>query len=504
MKKEQIKKIEIKSILLANRGEIAIRISKTARKMGIKIYMFLTHQEPNAYYLDFADEIIDVSGDTFTNIFMNVEKIVDLAVENNIDAIHPGYGFLSENPFLPKECQNKNIVFIGPSDSLVQKMGNKGIARKIASENKVPVLPGSNGSISSLTKAKQVAAKIGYPIIIKAVAGGGGKGMRIVKTAKDLPLMYNIAVNEAKSVFGNASVFIEKYVENPRHIEFQVLGDMSGNVIHLYDRECSIQRKHQKLLEEAPSPALNEDKRTMIGEDAVRLCKAVGYYSAGTVEFLLDDKGNHYFMEMNTRVQVEHPVTEEITGVDIIKQQIRIAQGEELTLNQKDISVHGCAIEFRINAEDVQSEFSPSTGIIDKIEIKESKDIRFDSGFISGKVIPSCFDSLIAKLIVRAENREELIKKAYKAIKDVHIKGIKTTLPFFKMVLQNEVFRLGEYSTSFIEKELSKNYYQEDDEFLAAVSLAMNAYLKELRSIDSDNKSEKKISPWVLSKYFSK
>lgn len=504
MKNNNIYTSKIKSILIANRGEIAIRISKTARNMGIKTYMFLTHQEPNAWYLDFADEIIDVSADTFTNIFMNVEKIVEAAVEHKIDAIHPGYGFLSENPFLPKVCQERGIIFIGPSHTLVSKLGNKGIARKMASENNVPVLPGSSGSISSLTKAKQEATKIGYPVIIKAVAGGGGKGMRIAKSAKDISFMYNIAVNEAKSVFGNASVFIEKYVESPRHIEFQVLGDMHGNVVHLYDRECSIQRKHQKLLEEAPSSALSDKQREVIGADAVRLCKAVGYFSAGTVEFLLDGKGNHYFMEMNTRVQVEHPVTEEITGIDVIEQQIKIARGEKLALVQENISIQGCAIEFRINAEDVQADFSPSTGIIDKIELKENKNIRFDSGFVSGKVIPSCYDSLVAKLIVKAESRGEVLKLAGKAIKELHIKGIKTTLPFFKMVLQNEAFRSGSYNTSFIEKELSKNYYQEDDEFLAAVSLAMTVYLKEVHSIDTDTKSEKKISPWVLSKYLSK
>jgi acetyl/propionyl-CoA carboxylase alpha subunit len=495
---------KINSILIANRGEIAIRISRTAKKMGIKTYVFLTHQEPNAHYLDFADEIIDISADTFTNIFMSVEKIVEFAVKYKIDAVHPGYGFLSENPFLPKECKERRIIFIGPSHEIVDYMGNKGIARRIATENKIPILPGSNGSISSLENAKQVAEEIGYPVIIKAVAGGGGKGMRISKSAKDISFMYNIAVNEAKSVFNNASVFIEKYVENPRHVEFQVLGDMHGSIVHLFDRECSIQRKHQKLLEEAPSPALNNVQRIRIGADAVKLCKSVGYYSAGTVEFLLDDEGNHYFMEMNTRVQVEHPVTEEITGIDIIEQQILIAQGNKLALNQEDISINGCAIEFRINAEDVQADFSPSTGIVDKIELKESKNIRFDSGYNSGKIMPSCFDSLVAKLIVKAATREEAIKLSLKAINEAKIKGIKTTLPFFKMVLQNNAFCSGNYTTSFLEKEISKLFYQEDDEFNAAVSLAMTAYLSELESIDTEVKKEKKISPWVLSKYLSK
>ena len=493
--------MKIKSILIANRGEIAIRIAKTAKKMGIEVTMFLTHQEPNANYLNFADKIIDVSNDTFTNIFMNVEKIVDVALKNKIDAIHPGYGFLSENPFLPKECEQKGIIFIGPSHTLISKMGNKGTARKIAIDCNVPVLEGSIGSIPTLSKAQEISKKIGYPVIIKAVAGGGGKGMRVAKSPKELPVMYNMAVNEAKSIFGNGTVFIEKYVENPKHIEFQILADKHGNIVHLFERECSIQRKHQKLLEEAPSPALNNMLREKMGNDAIKLCKASGYFSAGTVEFLVDKNLNHYFMEMNTRIQVEHPVTEAITGIDIVEQQIHIAQEEELMFTQKDVQLNGCAIEFRINAEDVQSGFSPSVGIIEKIEIPESKNIRVDTGFVSGNVIPSCYDSLVAKFIVIGNNRETVIKQATKSIKMIKISGIKTTLPFFKMVLQTPAFNNGDYTTSFIEDELPKSYYQEDDEFLAAVSLAMTAYMEEIENIDYKSTNEEKVNPWVLSRF---
>ncbi|MFQ3578967.1 MAG: biotin carboxylase N-terminal domain-containing protein, partial [Bacteroidales bacterium] len=295
---------KIKSILIANRSEIAIRISRTAKKMGIRTYMFRSYQEPNALYLEYADEIIDVSEDAFINIFMDVERIVAAAKEHKIDAIHPGYGFLSENPFLALECERQGVIFIGPSSQAIRDMGNKGVARKMAQDNGVPITQGSKDSIPTLEQAIEVGKSIGYPVIIKAVAGGGGKGMRVVRSEKDMALMYRMAVNEAKTVFNNSSVFIEKYVENPRHIEIQVLADKHGNHIHLFERECSIQRKHQKLLEEAPSAALSDELRKKIGADALKLSKATGYYSAGTVEFLIDSNNNHYFMEMNTRIQV--------------------------------------------------------------------------------------------------------------------------------------------------------------------------------------------------------
>lgn len=497
----KVKKMKINSILIANRGEIAIRIAKTAKKMNITTWMFRTYQEPNAYYLEYADFVIDITSENFINIFMNVDKIVESTVKNNIDAVHPGYGFLSENPALPKECEHNNIIFIGPSHNLIDLMGNKGKARELASKAGVPILKGSKSCILTVEEAIKTSEEIGYPVIIKAVAGGGGKGMRIAKSDKEISKMYKQAVNEARSVFGNGSVFIEKYIENPKHIEFQILADKHNNTVHLYERECSIQRKHQKLMEEAPSPALNDTLRNKIGMDAVKLCKEVGYYSAGTVEFLLDSNLKHYFMEMNTRIQVEHPITESITEIDLIEQQIKIARDEKLKLEQKDISIKGCAIEFRINAEDVQSDFTPDTGIIDEIEFPENNNLRIDTGYTNGKVIPSCYDSLIAKVIVNGENREEMIAISKQIINEINLKGVKSTIPFFKAVIQNDKFLSGDYSTSFIENELNSTYHQEEGEYIAASALALTAYLNEVKRINSGSGEEKRLSSWSLNHF---
>ncbi|MGQ1787541.1 MULTISPECIES: acetyl-CoA carboxylase biotin carboxylase subunit [unclassified Saccharicrinis] len=492
--------MKINSILIANRGEIAIRIARTAKSMGIKTYMFMSHHEPNALHLDHADEVIDVSDNTFINVYTNIDKLIETALEYKIDAIHPGYGFLSENPFLPRECERNQIIFIGPSSKAISKMGNKGMARDMAVKNKIPVLQGSKGVITTLEEAEETAKSIGYPIILKAVAGGGGKGMRVVRKKTELPLMFKLATNEARSLFDNDSMLIEKYVENPRHVEFQVLADKHGNIIHLYERECSIQRKHQKLLEEAPSAALTEELRQKIGADAVKICKATKYYSAGTVEFLLDDELNHYFMEMNTRVQVEHPITEEITGVDIIEQQIKVAQDEKLSLKQEDIQINGWAIELRVNAEDVQAGFAPSTGLIEHMEVPNKKYLRCDSGYQTGKVVVSSFDSLVAKLIITGKTRNEAIKNSRLVLNDTIIKGVKTTLPFFKQVMQTPSFVKGKYTTSFIEKDLEQSYYQEDNEIVAAAALAMEAYLNEQAKINSGELDDKQVSAWAMSK----
>ncbi len=492
--------MKINSILIANRGEIAIRIARTAKSMGIKTYMFLTHHEPNALHFEHADEVIDVSDNTYINVYTNIDKLIEVALEYKIDAIHPGYGFLSENPYLPRECERNNIVFIGPSSAAINQMGNKGLAREMAIKSGIPVLMGSEGVITTLEDAEVTAEKIGYPIILKAVAGGGGKGMRVVRKKSELPLMFKLATNEAKTLFDNASMLIEKYVENPRHVEFQVIADTKGNVVHLYERECSIQRKHQKLLEEAPSSALNEELRAKIGADAVKICKATGYYSAGTVEFLLDEQLNHYFMEMNTRVQVEHPITEEITGFDIIELQIKIAQGEELSFTQEDVKINGWAIELRVNAEDVQSGFAPSTGLIEQMDIPHKKTLRCDTGYQAGKVVTSAFDSLVAKLIITGKTRSDAIKNCRSVLKHTSIKGVKTTLPFFKQVMQTPSFVQGKYTTSFIETDLEQSFYQEDDEIAAAAVLAMQAYLRETEKINSDQLGDKAVSAWAMSK----
>ncbi len=488
----------IKSILIANRSEIAIRIAKTARQMGIKTYMFLTHQEPNALYLNYADELIDVSSNTFTNVFMDIELIIERAKAHQIDAIHPGYGFLSENPAFAKECKRNSIVYIGPSAEVIDKMGNKGIARNMAQQAGVPILKGSEGIVARVEQALDIARGIGFPVIIKAVAGGGGKGMRVAETEEDLPKMFKMAINEAKSVFGNGAVFIEKYVVQPRHIEVQVVADTYGNMIHLFDRECSIQRKHQKLLEEAPSPLLSMENRQKLGTDALALCKAVGYYSVGTVEFLVDADGKHYFMEMNTRIQVEHPVTEIITGVDIVEQQIRIAQGESLTLMQEDIKIKSHAIEFRINAEDVQADFAPCNGIIEEIEFPDHPNLRVDSGYKTDKVVPACFDSLIAKAIVYADTREEVVELSKDILKQIKIKGIKSTIPFFRQVLETASFVHGTYSTSFVAEDLSQLNHQEEDEYMAASAAALKAYLTERSSIEGGDMQQGQVNSWQL------
>ncbi|NMC41686.1 MAG: ATP-grasp domain-containing protein, partial [Bacteroidales bacterium] len=360
--------MSIKRILIANRGEIAVRIMKSARKMGIECVAIRTAVEPSAMYLSYADVVYDNTEDeSEIPVFLDIDKLINIAIKTGSDAVHPGYGFLAENAYFADKCLDNKIEFIGPSPDAIYKMGNKTIARKIALSNKIPMAMGSQGNISNEEEAVKIASKIGYPVIIKAASGGGGRGMRIVRKPEDMEKMFIIASKEAEKAFNDPSVFIEKYIENPKHIEFQILGDKKGNIIHLGERECSIQRKHQKLLEEAPSSALDEKLREEMGSMAVKIAEAVGYYSAGTVEFLLDSDRKYYFMEMNTRIQVEHPVTEEITGIDLIEQQIRIANGEELKIKQKDVIINGWAIECRINAEDVQAGFAPDPGKIEKL-----------------------------------------------------------------------------------------------------------------------------------------
>ncbi|MDX9772357.1 MAG: biotin carboxylase N-terminal domain-containing protein [Bacteroidales bacterium] len=357
---------KIKRILIANRGEIAVRIMKTAHQMEIKCVAVRTSAEPDAMYLSMADIIHEVDDEAADiPLFLDIERLISIALETKCDALHPGYGFLAENAYFAEKCRDNRIIFIGPSPDAIYKMGNKPVARQIALKHRIPMAMGTHGSVADEDEALRHAARIGYPVIIKAASGGGGRGMRIVRQESEMEKMFTLASREAEKAFNDPSVFIEKYIENPKHIEFQVLGDMQGNIIHLGERECSIQRKHQKLLEEAPSPALDEELRRIMGETAVKIARAVGYYSAGTVEFLLDSDHNFYFMEMNTRIQVEHPVTEMITGIDLIEQQILIASGEELALKQEDIKLTGWAIECRINAEDVQAGFAPSPGRIE-------------------------------------------------------------------------------------------------------------------------------------------
>ncbi len=497
--------MKIKSILIANRGEIALRIIRTAKIMGIKSYVIKTIKEPNAWYLEEADGIIDFSESFDSNIpeFLDIERIVKHARERKIDSIHPGYGFLAENPEFAKRCEEEGIIFIGPSPDAIYRMGNKTIAKELAKEHDVPLLGGSVGAVASAEEAAEIANLIGYPVIIKASAGGGGRGMRVVEKEKDIQRMFTLATNEAEKAFNNPSVFIEKFVREPRHIEFQILADKHGNVVHLGERECSIQRKHQKLLEESPSPALDEALRKKMGDAAIRITKSVNYYSAGTVEFLLDEDNNFTFMEMNTRIQVEHPVTEMVTGIDLIEQMIRIAQGEKLAFVQKDIKINGWAIEWRINAEDVQSGFSPSLGTIEKISWPEEDHIRVDTGVRDGSVITPYYDSMIAKLIVHGEDREKALQQSSIAIRKFWIKGTRTTLAFCRAVLQNKNFRKGKFNTSFLSKELKLHYHQEPDEAMLAAFYATFDYARELDEIEGNDlqiEKGKDISPWVMNK----
>ncbi len=495
---------KIKSILIANRGEIAIRISETAKRMGIKVYGIKTIKEPTAYYLQFMDEIIDFT-EVLSEIpeFLDIERIIYAAKEFSIDSIHPGYGYLAENPYFAQKCIDEGIVFIGPSPDAIYKLGNKTIAKQIASKNNIPLLEGSNGNIKNPKHAKMIAEKIGYPVILKAASGGGGRGMRIVESVDQIEKMFKMAQNEAEKAFSDPSVFMEKYVKNPRHIEFQILADHFGNIIHLGERECSIQRKHQKLIEESPSSALNNELREKMGNSAIQIAKASNYRNAGTVEFLLDEFGDYYFMEMNTRIQVEHPVTEMVTGLDLIEWQIRIAQGEKLSLKQENIEFNGWAIECRINAEDVQSGFSPYLGTIEKIQLTKGKQCRFDTGVTDGSIVTPYFDSMLAKLICFGETREKAIANTISALGKLYIKGIKTTIPFHKAVLNNPKFISGDISTSFIEKDMKKLYYQEsDEEMIAAFWATINHNLELDKEKDTyvDYEKGKNMTPWLLNK----
>jgi acetyl-CoA carboxylase biotin carboxylase subunit len=497
--------MKIKSILIANRGEIALRIMRTAKKMGIKTFAIKTFKEPNAWYLDEADEIIDFSEcfDDNKPEFLDIERIIHAAKKHRVDSIHPGYGFLAENPEFAKRCEEEGIIFIGPSHDAIYRMGNKTIAKELAKSHDVPLLEGSKGAVANALEAAEIAGKIGYPVILKAAAGGGGRGMRVVEKEKDVQRMFTLATNEAEKAFNNPAVFIEKFVREPRHIEFQILADKHGNVVHLGERECSIQRKHQKLLEESPSPALNEKLRKEMGEAAIRIAKSVNYYSAGTVEFLLDGKNHYSFMEMNTRIQVEHPVTEMVTGIDLIEQMILIAEGEKLAFTQKEIKLKGWAIEWRINAEDVQSGFSPSLGTIEKISWPEEDYIRVDTGVRDGSVITPYYDSMIAKLIVYGEDRDQALQRSSAAIRKFWIKGTNTTLAFCRAVLQNNNFRKGKFNTSFLSTELKIHYHHEPDEEMLAAFFATYDYARELNDMEDKPlyvEKGKDIAPWVMNK----
>jgi acetyl-CoA carboxylase biotin carboxylase subunit len=442
---------EIRKILIANRGEIACRIIWTCKEMGIKTVAVHSEADREALHVRYADEAICIGPASSAESYLNIPSIISAAEITNVDAIHPGYGFLAESATFAKICEDCNIIFIGPTPGVIAMMGDKVEARRTMTAAGVPILPGSPDPIESTEEAKRLAIEIGFPVIIKAAAGGGGRGMRIVRSESELEVNLETAQNEALAAFKNGAVYIERYIERPRHIEIQVLSDEHGNCIHLGERECTIQRRHQKLLEEAPSPVISKELRDEMGAVAVKACKEIGYSSAGTFEFLLDEDNSFYFMEMNTRIQVEHPVTEMVTLADIVRNQIRIATGEEIGYTQDEVQIVGHSIECRINAED-PVKFTPSPGLITAFNIPGGPGVRVDTAVYPGYVVPPYYDSMIAKLIVHARTRELAIARMRRALDMMVVEGIKTTIPLHQAIMADEKFQKGEFSTKFMEE----------------------------------------------------
>ncbi|MBN8250361.1 acetyl-CoA carboxylase biotin carboxylase subunit [Priestia flexa] len=442
----------IKKLLVANRGEIAVRIIRACKELGVESVAVYSQADRNALHVQLADEAYCIGPTASKDSYLNFTNIMSVATSTGCDAIHPGYGFLAENSDFAELCRECNITFVGPTPEAITKMGTKDIARETMREAGVPIVPGSTGIVESVEDGMSIAKDIGYPVIIKATAGGGGKGIRVARTEQELVKGITITQQEAATAFGNPGVYIEKYIEDFRHVEIQVLADTHGNVIHLGERDCSIQRRLQKLIEETPSPALNEETRTKMGDAAVKAAQAVGYTGAGTVEFIFDYRENKfYFMEMNTRIQVEHPVTEMVTGVDLIQEQIKVANGEYLPLKQEEVTFNGWAIECRINAENPEKNFMPSAGTIEMYLPPGGYGVRVDSAAYPGYTIPPYYDSMIAKLIVHAPTREEAIERMKRALSEFVIEGVATTIPFHLKLLNHEQFVGGEFNTKFLE-----------------------------------------------------
>lgn len=444
-----------KKILIANRGEIALRIIRTCKEMGIKTVAVYSTADANSLHVKFADEAVCIGPAVSRESYLKIPRLLAAAEITNAEAIHPGYGFLAENAEFSRICSEHNIKFIGPSPEMIDTMGNKSRAKENMIKYGVPVIPGSEGIIKEFKHGQKVAEETGYPIIIKASAGGGGRGMRIVREPSDFKKQFDAATSEAGAAFGNPDVYIEKFIEEPRHIEIQILGDQHGYITHLGERDCSMQRRHQKILEESPSPAVNAELREEMGQAAIRAAQTVQYEGAGTVEFLLDKHGKFYFMEMNTRIQVEHPVTEEVTGYDLIRSQIEIAAG--IPLRRKPLKMRGHSIECRINAEDPAHGFRPSAGKITVFHPPGGHSVRVDTHVYSGYVVPPNYDSMIAKLIVSAPTRQEAIARMYRALDEFIIEGVKTTIPYHKQLLKDDNFISGVFNTGYLEKVFKFN-----------------------------------------------
>ncbi|GAA4278359.1 acetyl-CoA carboxylase biotin carboxylase subunit [Aquimarina mytili] len=471
----------MKKILIANRGEIAIRVMTTAKKMGIKTVAVYSTADRNAPHVRFADEAVLIGEAPSNQSYLLGSKIIEVAKNLGVDAIHPGYGFLSENADFAEEVEQNGLIFIGPKSKAIKVMGSKLAAKDAVKAYDIPMVPGIDEAITDVNKAKAIATEIGFPILIKASAGGGGKGMRVVEKEQDLESQMQRAISEATSAFGDGSVFIEKYVASPRHIEIQVMADSHGNAIHLFERECSVQRRHQKVVEEAPSAVLTPELRSKMGEAAIKVAKACDYLGAGTVEFLLDENNNFYFLEMNTRLQVEHPVTELISGVDLVELQIKVARGEKLPIQQEDLKINGHALELRVYAEDPLNDFLPSVGHLDVYKIPSGEGIRVDNGFEQGMDIPIYYDPMLAKLITYGKTREEAIQLMIKAISEYHVEGVQTTLPFGKFVCEHEAFTSGNFDTHFVKKYYSAEKIQAatEEEAKIAALIAMKQYIKD-------------------------
>ena len=470
----------MKKVLIANRGEIAVRIARACAEMGIRSVAIYTDADRHALHVKKADESYNIGPESVAG-YLNAHRIANIAAATGCDAVHPGYGFLSENPLLAETCKKRGIKFIGPSAQVISRMGDKTAARQAMIDAKVPVTPGSEGNLNGVDEAVELAAKIGYPVMLKATSGGGGRGIRRCEDEAALRKNFDRVISEATKAFGSADIFLEKCIVDPRHIEVQVLADSHGDAIHLFERDCSIQRRHQKLIEIAPSPQLSDDQRKTLGELAVRAAKAVGYENAGTVEFLMDKDSSFYFMEMNTRLQVEHTISEEITGIDIVQQQIRIAAGEKLPFKQSDIQRRGFAIEFRINAEDPKNDFLPSFGRITRYLAPGGPGVRTDGAIYTGYEIPPYYDSMCAKLTVWALTWEECLNRARRALNDMRVYGVKTTIPYHLEILKSAEFRSGSFDTSFVEQHpelVEYSTHRSQREIAGVVAAAIAAHTR--------------------------
>ncbi len=485
-------------LLIANRGEIAVRVIRAAREMGIPTVAVYSDCDRLGLHVRMADEAYRLGPSPSTESYLNLERIIEIAQSSHADAIHPGYGFLSENPEFPRRCLAAGICFVGPGASAMQRMGGKVEARKTALEAKVPIVPGTEVPLQDEEQALRIAHQIGFPVLIKAAAGGGGKGMRYVETPGQLSSAFRDAQSEANAAFGDSEVYLEKYLNSPRHIEFQILADRYGNMVHLGERECSIQRRHQKVVEECPSPMMTDELRRRMGDAAVKVASACGYENAGTVEFLVDSENDFYFLEMNTRLQVEHPITEMVTGIDLVKEQLKLAWGEKLSFGQQDVQWQGSAMECRIYAEDPQNDFFPSPGRILRLNSPSGPGVRDDSGIYEGWNVPIYYDPLLSKLIVWGKDRNETMGRMKRALSEYQISGIKTNLPFFKWILAQEAFIAGRLSTDFIERHYSPGDSKKDPPVLQDMAVMAAALHASFQGPSNARGTKEDESPWKL------